>query len=574
MNARGRPLRLSSFTVAGDRVIVVDEIAPLAIEIDIERGAVHAVHTWVVPPFSGQPVANDVEIVDDVIVVASPAAGGVVFIDRSTEAVTTVALDAAIGRLIVDGSSVWAIADPDWSVEPLDDHLGRRPVVWVEPTEAELEAHRAELRAWNLPDADDEPDFDWRDAPDNGSDIIRPPTPVWRIRAGVAARIDVGGQVGAFVARNDLVLAVCTLPTDPVVKTIEPGGSLSYRYPASLVLGTPESGFERVGDVPELGASLFAAGDRVWLLELDRTDDDFETLRSFDPATRSFSAPSRLDAEQPVAVVSDQVVDLPRARRGGSPTLRLVPIAGGDATTFPIPEVDAGWSREPVIAGSRIWFRTEADDMIVGVDTETGAVREVALAIDCAPYLAPAPRDASAQSSITLPVMLDSWELECCQPDAVVGEPWTAFLVLGAAEPGWLEYATDPVPDSVRDFGVVEFVGTVLRPAPRAEHAGLVATGPVRVAVVDVRGDQQRFRGVLQHEVHGQVEGVLSTENECTGIVRRIQGIAFRREEKLWDGEPASVPVAQEPPVDLESTATRGYDTYALTIEFAPGAAS
>ena len=135
-----------------------------------------------------------------------------------------------------------------------------------------------------------------------------------------------------------------------------------------------------------------------------------------------------------------------------------------------------------------------------------------------------------------------------------------------------MEHATQAVPEEVRNLGVIEFDGTVLRPAADEWHAGLVETAPIRVAVSGVAAGQEHFRGVLEHAVHGADEGVLEYENACTGVVRRIQGIAFRREDKLWDGEPAFLPVAQEPPVDLESTITRGFDTYVLTIEFGPGA--
>jgi hypothetical protein len=185
------------------------------------------------------------------------------------------------------------------------------------------------------------------------------------------------------------------------------------------------------------------------------------------------------------------------------------------------------------------------------------------------------PSGATTTAPLTLPVTLDSGDLECCQPHATVGEEWTALLALDDGDPWWLQFATEPVPQGTRDFGVIELEGVVLRPALRPHDLGLVATGPVRLSVRGVGAGQRQFRGVIRHEAHGGgPEGVLASEIECVGTVRRIQGVSYRYED--GHDEEGPVPIAQEPPVDLQSTAEDEYfsfSNYLLTIEFQPGAA-
>jgi hypothetical protein len=175
--------------------------------------------------------------------------------------------------------------------------------------------------------------------------------------------------------------------------------------------------------------------------------------------------------------------------------------------------------------------------------------------------------------TLTLPVVLALWELECCQPHATVGDEWSAMLVMAVGDPWWIQYATEPVSDDVRNLGVVDVEGVVLRPAEAGRRVGLVAAGPVRFTAAYVTAGQHSFRGVMHHEAHGGGgDDLFAAEVECVGTVRRIQGVSYRYEERPGVEE-GIVPVAQEPPVELTSTdGARKFSEYLLTIEFQPGA--
>jgi hypothetical protein len=46
--------------------------------------------------------------------IASPAAGGIVVIDRGSGQVTVIPLEAGAGALTACGDAVWAVAGPEW----------------------------------------------------------------------------------------------------------------------------------------------------------------------------------------------------------------------------------------------------------------------------------------------------------------------------------------------------------------------------------------------------------------------------------------------------------------------------
>jgi hypothetical protein len=61
----------------------------------------------------GRATTKDVVLTSTHVVIASPAAGGLVRVDRVTGAVELVPLEDDIGWLVRDGDAVWAVADPD-----------------------------------------------------------------------------------------------------------------------------------------------------------------------------------------------------------------------------------------------------------------------------------------------------------------------------------------------------------------------------------------------------------------------------------------------------------------------------
>src|SRR5450432_935505 len=109
-----RPLRLGCFGVSGGCVVAADEALPVAAAIDAASGAVRATFTWPLSPgHRGRPVAADLLVLPDSIMIASPAAGGIVQISRATAEVTVIPLDADPGFLVGTADGLWAIASPD-----------------------------------------------------------------------------------------------------------------------------------------------------------------------------------------------------------------------------------------------------------------------------------------------------------------------------------------------------------------------------------------------------------------------------------------------------------------------------
>src|SRR4029453_712467 len=105
-----RPLHIGAFDVRDGRGGAVDGVVPLAVEADLATGRVSGVWTWeTAASRRGRRVATDVVLTEAGVVVASPAAGGLVRIDRTAGVATVLALDTDVSRLVRDGDTVWAV---------------------------------------------------------------------------------------------------------------------------------------------------------------------------------------------------------------------------------------------------------------------------------------------------------------------------------------------------------------------------------------------------------------------------------------------------------------------------------
>ena len=161
-------------------------------------------------------------------------------------------------------------------------------------------------------------------------------------------------------------------------------------------------------------------------------------------------------------------------------------------------------------------------------------------------------------------VWVAAWEFECCQPDLTVGDTWGGAFYLSAAEPWWSKYASSPLPREVRDFGVVEFDGDVIRPARSDSDAAFVAVGAARVGVFGATASgHQHFRGRLDFEGHGG-GGYEIDDLDCAGTVTRIRGVSYTYAPTDSVDDEGMAPVAQNEPRDLQTTfnpeATGGHE--------------
>jgi hypothetical protein len=343
-----RPLAIESFDVRDGRVVAVDEVVPLAVEADLSTGEIVGAWTWDLrPELRDRPTATAVALTRADIVVASPAAGGLVRIDRATGATRVVPLPVGAGRLRRDGETVWAAAGNDDYDD--DDDFGDappRPVVWE-----------------GVPEDEDD------DMEGDPTALILPPTPVWRVDGTSVTAYDFGGQVEDFVVLDGKVVAVCTLPTDPLIKVAHGEGWISYARPATVLRGHPERGLAEVATVPEGAGDLVVDDGAVWLVGYDR---------DFEPASVLRLGPQ--DAE-PVLVQQ-------MGRREPDP----VTVVGGrvisldpDGLSVDLPPL----AEDTTVDGMVVWLRHGRRPTIVGLDVERATVTEVMLDVDTEPYVPP-----------------------------------------------------------------------------------------------------------------------------------------------------------------------------------------
>ncbi|MEX1008144.1 MAG: hypothetical protein WD271_09920 [Acidimicrobiia bacterium] len=186
-----------------------------------------------------------------------------------------IALDETPGPITVVGDAVWVVADADWQEHGGDDAArsavehepARRPIIWAAPVILELPSWVRPVRPDDDIDVDLDLDLDLDldvdDEDDIDDEVARP---VWRIQAGVADRIDLGGDVLELVAlAGEDFLVILRRPKDPLVKTPHGRGSVGYSYPG--VVARCDRGGEVVvlAHLPSTNGALFVDGSRSWL---------------------------------------------------------------------------------------------------------------------------------------------------------------------------------------------------------------------------------------------------------------------------------------------------------------------
>jgi hypothetical protein len=415
-NAAPRPIKLGCFDVRNGSAVIADVSVPIAAEIDGDSGAVARVFTWpLADGLRSRPTALDILLRDESIMIASPAAGGIVEIDRRSGAATVIPLDADVGTLIACGDAVWAVARADWwrdkSGTPLvaGPHR-RRAVVWEEPTAAQI-ARDAEIRP-HLgygagTSSGDEGSFsiaDWRET-EGDDEEAEPATPVWLIRAGLARRIDVDLETPTLAGMGGQIVGVCRLPADPIVKQLSPSdSSVSWRYPGTVITMDETGQLQAVGSVPSTSAVICADHGRVWLLGSageggggQPDEEEAFAVREVLLAEGRVADPLDLRLQGPVAVVDGFIVDIdwrllsrPERRRGrGTMVVRLHPAGGGDAQEVVTSGSFSSDGPSARVSGGRVWLGTPwtASLTVVGPGPPAATGRELRVELDCRPWI-------------------------------------------------------------------------------------------------------------------------------------------------------------------------------------------
>ena len=452
-----RPFQLGCFDVRNGAVFAADDSLPVAVELEAASGETVQAFSWPLSPrHRGRPVALDILARDDSIMIASPAAGGIVEIDRGSGQATTIPLDADAGALVGSGDVVWAVASPGWRGEPQGGRLDRqRPVRWEEPTSEEIARYQEMLRhvrfhgaAPSGEEAAGSALGRWREAEGDYEDL-EPPTPLWRIRGGTAHRIDVDLDQPMLTAAGGKLAGVCRLPSDPIIKHLTPFGSVSWRYPGSVIAIGDTGTLDVLGAVPGSGGVVCADGGSVWLLGFDEeTDEDAAPqVREVRVAEGRLSGPLDVRPHHPVAALDGLVVDVAWPEDGDRPTaglaggpavVRFIPAAGGEP--WELGPADLFRHGMTVVREHEVWFGNPGSGALTVAGPGDASPRELRITLDCGPWM-PQPQ---------LPDGLDQRQFDQAQLDRLRG----AFLG------GWhtSEGRTEPFIDGVT-FDMIELRG-------------------------------------------------------------------------------------------------------------------
>lgn len=429
-SAAVRPIQLGCFDVRDGTVVVADESLPVAVEADAVSGSVTRVFSWPPSPrHRGRAAALSILSLEGSILVASPAAGGIVEIDRRSGGVRVISLEANVGALIRCGEAVWAVASPDWYEDASEQQQeGRpdrkRPVVWEEPDEAEIARFGELTRHLRFGGASpDEQGWDrrtiaeWRQA-DGDDEELLPPTPLWCVCAGTATRIEADLEQPILAGTGTGVAGVCRLPSDPIIKHITPYGSVSWRYPGTVVVIDDAGTLEVIGPVPGSGGLVCADHGRVWLLGFEKETDDGPApqAREVLPGEGRLGGALDIPLQRPVAVLDGFVVDIRwpespvgaagrRAGAGGDQAgavVRFVPVDGGD----PLEAGPADLTPDVTVrtGGGEVWFGNPGASILTVAAPGTSSLRELRIGIDCRPWI-PQPQlpRASTRSASSSP---------------------------------------------------------------------------------------------------------------------------------------------------------------------------
>ena len=149
-----------------------------------------------------------------------------------------------------------------------------------------------------------------------------------------------------------------------------------------------------------------------------------------------------------------------------------------------------------------------------------------------------------------LPIWIASWEIECCQPDAIVGTSWTTYPFVNiGSQPWWAEHATQPIPAEIAELGTITLTGTIATHGDRATITSRGLTLPIHGAA-----PKPPFVARLIVDAH------TDKTFPVTGIVERVLGINYQRKDS-WR-------IAQLPATEIRSTSGlhNTFDEYLVTL--------
>jgi hypothetical protein len=412
------------FDVTEALLVVCDARVPLVAGFDISSGSVRRVHTWPLSPsHRKRPVANDVLTIGDTIFVSSPAAGGIVKIDRAG-AVAVIPLDAEPGALAMHGEILWVVASSEWE-KRREENAG------CEGNQAQIQDFGYLVRASAAPRRGhgmrtDDPGLDrlafgreadtgglnernpdaWAASTDSRGSTIpggeldpyrvesigqRPSQPLWRITSDKSERIPLEADVIRVYGIGDDLAVVCRRGSEAYVSR-KPGGPVSFRESWRVLVGRSAEQLVSVGDFQGDGMVVLD-NKRVWLLgfsDYASTGRAGRKIRELDLYSGCVLPALDLWTIAPRTVISDTVVDIPHYSLSfrDHETVRFLPVDGGKASETRLPAFRefGTWMRAK---GGVVWFGP-FESTYIAFDRKGRRINDLTVRLDIASMI-PAP---------------------------------------------------------------------------------------------------------------------------------------------------------------------------------------
>ena len=234
------------------------------------------------------------------VVVASPAAGGIVRIDPDDGYLGIIDLDEDVGSLLASGSHLWAIGAPDWlENSPGPQTIGTRPVVWEEVTGRSKDVIGGSGLHLESPWATGEQEtttIEWWKDHDGDTEPLSPPTPLWIVEGDRARRVAFEGETPVLAAFDHLLVGACQLPSDPIIKQVD-GSSCAYCYPATPMIIAENGEVETFGNLDLFPTAVSIDDGLAWLVGMGLEFGDVKEVRSLNLESHELGDPLAIEQE-------------------------------------------------------------------------------------------------------------------------------------------------------------------------------------------------------------------------------------------------------------------------------------
>ena len=399
-----RPLRAAQLAVDNAWLYVADDAFPVVAQLNRRTGDLERIVRWEISDQHRDQVASTALLADgDSLWVSSPLAGGMVRVDIATGRVTIIALDATPGPIVAAGETLWVVADANWrhdasAIEGSIDPERRRPVVWAD---SPIDLSPPWVEGVGAPPADTQlvPELD-EDRDDFSWDT---PRPIWRVVDRKAERADLGGDISQLTSLPDgALIAVLRRLDDPVVKTPQGLGSVSYTYPGALARCAEGDAPVVLVELPDTSGSLFIDGEQCWICGFGLESRLPAVVPRTNPFGEDPTAVHELDLQTGELALSTLTMEPDAIVDGVAVTISRTHASRfrGGATRCEAHCYDLAWPAEPtrlelprvvntyegvIVSAGAVWIVAESRDAVVWVDPSSGTTGEIPIDVDIGP---------------------------------------------------------------------------------------------------------------------------------------------------------------------------------------------